>query len=59
MWGEYLLAGSLSDAVRQRELEFRSEQLLDVRALDVVGFLNLHHFQNLQLYKPTTSRLSS
>lgn len=39
--------GSFGDTVRKRELELWSEKLLDVRALDVVGLLNLDNFEDL------------
>lgn len=37
----------LLDTVRKRELEARSEQLLDVLALDVLGLLKLDHLENV------------
>ena len=39
--------GSLGDTVREREFEVLGEELLDVWALDVVGLLELNHFEDL------------
>ncbi len=39
--------GSFGDTVRERKLELRGEELLDVWALDVVGLLELDNFENL------------
>ena len=45
---EDLLAGSLGNAVGQRELEVLGEELLDVRAADVVGLGDLDDLEDLQ-----------
>ena len=37
----------LLDAVRKREFEVRNEQLLNVRAADVLGLLDLHDANDL------------
>lgn len=34
----------------KRELEFRGEELLDVRALDIVGLLDLNDLEDLQTH---------
>lgn len=44
---EDLLGGSLVDAVGQGELEVLGEELLDVRAADVVGLLDLDDLEDL------------
>jgi len=44
---EDLLAMLLVDAVGQRELEALGEELLDIRATDVVGLLDLNDLQDL------------
>ena len=41
------LGGSLGYTVREREFEVLGEELLDVWALDIVGLLELDHFENL------------
>lgn len=48
MSGEDLLAGGLGDTVGQRELEVLGEELLDVRAADLVGLLDLDDLDDLQ-----------
>lgn len=47
MGSEDLLAGSLGDAVRKRELEVLGEELLDVWAADVLGLLDLDNLEDL------------
>lgn len=47
MSGEERFRCSLGDTVRERELELRSEELLDVWALDVVGFGEFDNFKDL------------
>ena len=47
MGSEDLAARLLADAVGQRELEVLGEELLDVRAADVVGLLNLNDLEDL------------
>ena len=37
----------LGDTVRERELELGSEELLDIRAADVLGFLDLNDSDDL------------
>ena len=37
----------LGDTVRERELEHGSEELLDIRAADVLGFLDLNDSDDL------------
>ena len=44
---EHLLASGLAVAVRQRELEVLGEELLDVRAADVLGVVDLNDLQDL------------
>ena len=44
---EDLLGAGLGDAVRERELEVLGQELLDVRALDVVGLLELDNAEDL------------
>lgn len=45
--GEDLLVADLGDTVGQREREILGQKLLDVRALDVVGLLELNDTENL------------
>jgi hypothetical protein len=45
---EDLAASLLADAVGQRELEVLGEELLDVRATDVVGLLDLNDLEDLR-----------
>lgn len=56
MRSEDLLAAGLCDAVRKGEAELLSQQLLDVRASDVLGLLNLNHLQDLKLVSSCTLR---
>ena len=49
---EHLLASRLAVAVRQRELEILGEELLDVRAADVLGVVDLNDLQDLYCEKP-------
>ena len=44
---EEILGGSLSDTMWEWEFEIFAEKLLDVRALDVVGGLELDNFEDL------------
>ena len=44
---EQLLGVDLGDTVRKRELQVLGDELLDVRAADVVGLLELHNTENL------------
>ena len=45
----------LGATVRERELELGSEELLDIRAVDILGFLDLNDSDDLRnrLYQPT------
>ena len=45
--GEDLLLADLGDTVGQRESEVLGEELLDVRALDIIGLLELNNAENL------------
>lgn len=45
---EEILGGSLSDTMWEWEFEIFAEKLLDVRALDVVGGLELDNFEDLR-----------
>lgn len=47
MSSEDFLAGSLGNAVRERESEVLSKELLDVWSLDVSSLLDLLDFENL------------
>lgn len=44
---EQLLAGSLGNTVGKREAQVLLEELLDVRALDILGLLDLDDAENL------------
>lgn len=44
---EFGLGIGFGDTVGKREFEALGQQLLDVRALDVVGLLELDDFENL------------
>lgn len=48
MGGEDLLGADLGDTVGQREGKVLGEQLLDVRALDIVGLLELDNAEDLE-----------
>lgn len=48
MGSKDLLAGLLVDAVGERELELLDEELLDVRAADVGGLLDLNDLEDLE-----------
>lgn len=56
---EDLLAAGLGDAVGKGELEVRGQQLLDVRASDVLGLLNLNNLQDLPLVSKFPSNQNS
>lgn len=45
--GEQLGGVGLGNTVRKRELEVLGKELLDVRALHVVGLLELNHLEDL------------
>ena len=47
MSGEQSLARGLGHTVRKREFEVLGEQLFDVRALDIIGLLELDNFKDL------------
>ena len=47
MSGEQSLARGLGHTVRKREFEVLGEQLFDVRALDIIGLLELDNFEDL------------
>lgn len=48
MSGEEICGGSLCDTVRKGEFEVFGEELLDVGALDIIGFLDFHDFEDLK-----------